>query len=122
MASLRRFGSRLTKKKTTKLRHSIVSSMTPRRRRMNASMPAPLRRWRPAPHFHVSCPRACAGGGSRAPPATPELGFVQPDLVELQLEGLMHEQPLHVVRVVAVERTPERLDQDARVLKDRLDV
>src|SRR5215813_12461805 len=60
--------------------------------------------------------------GPHAPPTAPELGFVQPDLVELQLEGLMHEQSLHIVRVVAVERAPERLYQDARILKDRLDV
>src|SRR5262249_42390774 len=111
MASLRRLGSRLTKKKTTKLRHSIVRSMTPRRRRMNESMP---------PSYAVGSPRVIsmclpAGRPGEALAPLPELrslSLVQPDLVELQLEGLVHEQALHVVCVVPVERAPEWLDQD----------
>jgi len=39
--SLRRFGSRLTMKKTTSVRHSIVSAMVPSRRTTKASIDPP---------------------------------------------------------------------------------
>src|SRR5262245_16465553 len=122
MASFRRFGSRLTKKKTTKLRHSIVRSMTPMRRRMNESIAALLCRWQPARHFFMCLSPGCPGEVSLPLPELRSLSFVQPDLVDLQFEGLVHEEALHIVRVVSVKLAPERLDNDARILKDRLDL
>src|SRR6476646_3661374 len=48
--------------------------------------------------------------------------LVEPDLLEMMLEVRMHPQVLHVFGVVQIERAPEWLDEDARILEDGFDV
>ncbi len=121
---LRRFGSRLTKKKTTKLRHIIVRSMTPSRRRINESIrvpPEPIHGRRPGV-LHRRRAGRTRGGRSAAPAETWELRCRARRLSICSLEGLVHREAVHLSAVVPVELAPVGLDDDARILEDLLDV
>src|SRR6188472_1026065 len=50
------------------------------------------------------------------------LGLFQPDFLHVHLEGLMDAVVLHLGAHVTVELLPKRLDDDARILENRLQI
>src|SRR5690606_33242805 len=110
IASFRRVGSRLMRKNTTSVRHSMVSAMTPRRRMMKLSTvsPPPFVFWGCVFHWMRGVRRPLASFYCNS-------GF-EPHVVQIDLEGLMHAVVLYLRRRMIDELAPVGLDDDARIL------
>src|SRR5262245_33325042 len=111
LASFSRLGCRLVSTKTAKVRHNAVRAITPRRFRINLSIPPPCDRHR--------------RGRRRCDPSLrsdfPGSGF-DPGLVEVLLQRLVLVAAMRAGAIGAVDLSPIRLDDHAGIAQQLLDV